>query len=209
MADPAEPVVEEGISESEPAAPEEEEKRKRELDLQRLDALGQSLAKTRAEAIAARRASGIEDDWQEDDEFYQGFDEHNRSEMRSSTWGQRPPGQLAEKSGSTRSTVFPNITGPYADAAASRIADMLLPTDDRSWALRNTPIPDLVNLANGKATKPMLREAAAMYPGRPELAKQKLAAAVEEAAEIIAEAKAKAGAFALPLGQCPHNRETR
>src|SRR3990170_4067398 len=126
MAETGAPIVEVEVAPGEEERAVLEEEKKRELDLQRLDALGQSLAKTRAEAITARRASGIEDDWQEDDEFYQGFDEHNRSEMRSSTWGQRPPGQVAERSGSTRSTVFPNITGPYVDAAASRIADMLL-----------------------------------------------------------------------------------
>jgi hypothetical protein len=39
--------------------------------------------------------------------------------------------------------VFPNITQPYCDAASARVGDMLLPTDDRNFAIEATPIPDL------------------------------------------------------------------
>lgn len=165
--------------------------------LARIDALGQSLSRTRSEAINARQSSGIEDIWLEDEEFYQGIDEANRGEQKT-LWRQKPPGQAGASqpdTGSakkTRSTLFPNITGPYCDAAAARISDMLLPTDDRAWALKETPIPELIDVSEGKYPQGMLREAAGMYPGQPELAEQRLAVATREAMEVIAQAKAKA-----------------
>lgn len=183
------------LSEEELAMQEEQERLQREKMLARLDALGESLAKTRSEAINARQASGIEDIWYEDEEFYQGIDEANRGEHKA-MWRSKPPGQASASSEnsakSTRSTVFPNITGPYVDAAAARISDMLLPTDDRAWSLKETPIPEAVGAAKGKFSPQMLREAAAMHPGQPELAKASLAKATEAAMQVIAEAKEKA-----------------
>lgn len=134
--------VEEGM-------PEEgmSEEQSREQMLAMIDALGQSLAKTRSDAIAGRMNSGIEDDWTGDEEYYQGIDDANRGEF-SSAWRTKPPGQEAPRPAeTTRSTVFPNITAPYVDAAAARIADMLLPSDDRNFEFKRTPIPQLEEMA--------------------------------------------------------------
>jgi len=49
---------------------------------------------------------------------------------------------------SSKSTALINITRPYCDAAAARIADMLLPNDDRCWGIESTPIPDLIEEAS-------------------------------------------------------------
>ena len=155
------------MSEEDMAVMEERSRHEHELRMAKLDALGQSLAKTRAEAISARQASGIEEEWFEDEEFYQGIDDANRGEFH--TWRNKPPGQAArsvEAVGTTRSTVVPNITGPYVDAAAARIADMLLPTDDRSWALKPTPIPDLDGIAKGKFKPEHLKNVARMHQGQ-------------------------------------------
>jgi hypothetical protein len=105
-----------------------------------------SLLAKRKEAIDGRAGSGIEQDWAEDEEHYQGIDDANRAYATTSNviqaknWAERysrenPPG--------TRSVIFLNITRPYVDAGSARVADMLLPTDDRSWALKPTPIPRL------------------------------------------------------------------
>lgn len=127
----------------------------------RLDALGESLAKKRSDAISARESSGIEQQWIEDEEHYAGIDDANRNEHRNS-WRTKPPGQaFVQVKGTTRSTVFPNITRPYVDAAAARIADMLLPTDDRSWSLKPTPIPDLVSIAEGTIPPDIQKQLAA------------------------------------------------
>lgn len=162
----------------------------------RLDALGASLARTRTDAIAARVSSGIEDIWFEDEEFYLGIDDANRGE-HTGLWRQKPPGQAKVSvntpgAQNTRSTVFPNITGPYVDAAAARIGDMLLPTDDRSWGFKPTPVPEMADAAEGKYTPDMLRMAAQKHPGNPEGAKKELALATEAALQVITEAKEKA-----------------
>lgn len=106
-----------------------------------------TLLAKRREAIAGRAGSGIEEEWTEDEEHYQGIDDANRyfqnanqlyrsrkAAIIGSDRGQRTP---------ARSVVFLNITRPYVDAASARVADMLLPTDDRSWEIKPTPLPRL------------------------------------------------------------------
>ena len=111
----------------------------------RRDAFLLSLLKKRKEAISGRLASGIESEWQEDDEHYNGIDDANRAFV-SSTYAHAKRWATGFGSGEkapTRSVIFLNITRPYVDAASARVADMLLPTDDRAWALKPTPIPRL------------------------------------------------------------------
>ncbi|MFM9922742.1 hypothetical protein VLK31_07110 [Variovorax sp. H27-G14] len=114
------------------------------------DALRASLLATllgkRREAVSGRQSSGIENDWQEDEEHYQGIDDANRryqSTYRMGNlkgWVER---RDADSKAPTRSVIFLNITRPYVDSAAARVADMLLPTDDRAWELKPTPVPQL------------------------------------------------------------------
>lgn len=115
----------------------------------RLDALGAALSKKRQEAVDGRAQSGIEDEWSEDEEAYQGIDDANRGTV-ATAWSNRSAVATASNKVTQgrrhRSTVFLNITRPYVDAAAARISDMLLPTDDRPWALLPTPIPELVEM---------------------------------------------------------------
>lgn len=90
----------------------EQERTPEEERVRRLDALGESLAKKRTEAIEGRQSSGIEEQWAEDEEFYQGIDDANRNE-HSNAWRTKPPGQMHPRPAeTTRSTVFPNITRP-------------------------------------------------------------------------------------------------
>lgn len=140
----------------------------RAAQLAKLDALGQSLAEKRSEAINARQACGIEDIWQEDEEYYEGIDEKNRGTDGKGTWRQKPPGKTAGRSSdSTQSTVFPNVTGPFTDAAAARIADMLMPTDERAWKIKPTPIPALIDMQQGRLPKdfPAIAQQAPLQQG--------------------------------------------
>jgi hypothetical protein len=133
----------------------EESKTQQQTDEERaarLEKLGAVLAKSRKEAILARQSLGIDEQWTEDLEFYEGIDDANRAEMgaRKSvkpTEGGSSP-RIA-KSDDIRSTVFVNITRPYCDAAAARISDMLMPTDDRAFSIGPTPVPDLGEIAKG------------------------------------------------------------
>lgn len=159
-----------------------------------MDKLGVSLAASRSKAMSAREASGIELEWEEDEEHYEGIDDANRGSMRS--WRGKPPGQVATQTSArgdaSTSTVFINITRAYVDAASARIGDMLLPTDDRAWSLGPTPIPELASMAEGKFPPEIVQQAAQEFPGQPDLAKQKLHAAVDKAVADMADAKEKA-----------------
>jgi hypothetical protein len=117
--------------------------------LQLLESLGNALGSKRQAAITHRANSGIEQIWTEDEEHYMGIDDANRDELgatveKPTTSGSRTYNKgNSENSDTVKSTVFPNITQPYVDAAAARISDMLLPTDDRNFVIEPTPIPEL------------------------------------------------------------------
>src|SRR5574343_182376 len=106
-----------------------------------------SLLSKRKEAVSGRAGSGIEGEWTEDEEHYQGIDAANRAFvatsnlLRAKNWATGYGS--ADVKQQSRSVIFLNITRPYVDAASARVADMLLPTDDRSWESKTTPIPRL------------------------------------------------------------------
>lgn len=114
--------------------------------LLKLQAFAASLTSKRKDAVDFRKMSGVETLWQEDSDYYDGIDEFNQGDhwLKSAnttgplTYGFRQNRQTA----SNRSTVFVNITAPYVDMAAARIADMLLPTDDKPFSIKPTPIPE-------------------------------------------------------------------
>ena len=116
----------------------EKESRQRQLDV-----LAIALKATRDDAVNGRTSSGIEDVWSEDEDAYEGIDNVNRGEIS----GPEKPSIVGV--GSTPgpdefgSTLLINITRPYVDAAAAKVSDMMLPTDDRPWNIKETPIPDL------------------------------------------------------------------
>lgn len=116
----------------------------------------------RKDAIEGRRASGIEAIWTEDEDHYEGGEQYGNSGLEKSKAADGGLTQ-ARKKPVGRSTAFANITRPYCDAASARVADMLLPTDDRNWAIRTTPDPKLINSrddmrpAKGPDGQPMLR----------------------------------------------------
>lgn len=157
----------------------------------RLDAMGASLSRTRSEAISAKQASGIEAVWDEDDEHCEGIDDANRH-LVTAGLQTKPPGQSMPKSQGAQSVEFPNITGPYVDAAAAKIGGILLPADERPWSLSETPIPEILQLkADGVLPLEVIEGMAEMNVS------EEQALAVREAEkfaalEIIKQAKEKA-----------------
>ncbi len=108
-----------------------------------IEAFSEIIKDKRKDFIEGRRASGIEKDWQEDEDHYAGVDVantgSNMQKGRTTTDGLRE----SKKDTGTRSTVFLKITRPYVDAAAARVSDMLLPSDDRNFAIKCEPRPEL------------------------------------------------------------------
>lgn len=110
---------------------------------ERLESFAQSLKRLRDRAVQWRAGTGIEREWDEADDAYEGVDDANRGQYRVAKPSSPDGGYLrSERDRSGRSTVLLNITAPYVDAAAARIGDMLLPVDDTSWSLEPTPVPD-------------------------------------------------------------------
>jgi len=181
--------------------------------IERLDALGQSLTRRRAEAIAHREGSGIEQEWREDEEFYEGIDDANRSTVRTS-WDSRPVGMATPaRDSSTRSTVFLNITRPYTDAFCARVADMLLPTDEKNYSIDATPIPDsLSDMAKGELHPKHQELLQTSFPD-PQAYQQAVMAAQQQAQQFIEEAKKKAKKAETRIEdwliECQYNKELR
>lgn len=121
----------------------------------KLQKLAMELAKTRQEAIEGRSTSGIEEEWIEDEEYYEGIDDANRHETGGRNTKPNPRSTLGDEHsrGDKKSTIFFNMTRAYVDAASARVADMLLPTDDRGWSIKPTPIPELINIAEARPPK--------------------------------------------------------
>lgn len=131
-----------------------EEQKKLQV-LEKIEQFGLVMSKKREDAVNARRNSGIEQDWQEDLDSYEGIDEVNRVQ---GGWQKpnSPDGVLTSnpRNREIRSTVFLNITRPYVDAAAAKVADMLLPTDDRNWSIKPTPMPELSEFVKSALATP-------------------------------------------------------
>jgi hypothetical protein len=176
-----------------------DEGQEKSFDETAIDAMAITLVALRKEAIEGRVQSGIETQWTEDEEFYQGYDDANRHEHVKV---QLKPGEQERKKPLTSngSTVFPNITAPYVDAAAARVGDMLMPTDDRNFATETTPIPDL-----------MESDEAQMQPTPAGM--DSLSAQVSKANSVLATAKQRAARVQEQiddyLTECQYHAELR
>lgn len=129
----------------------------RSARLSKVMTFSESIKKKKYAAINARKQSGIEDVWQECENAYEGVDEYNQKSGSQYTKGRNMAAGLTErkKAPAGRSTVIPNITRPYVDAASARMSDMLLPTDEYNWGLENTPVDDATEMqAMGQAAPP-------------------------------------------------------
>lgn len=120
--------------------------RAHEKRLQRVAAIGASVKRYITEAVTARESSGVEARWREDMIYYYGSADIMRTirgviDTAMADKGTQRQGNSAERT--TRSTISVNITRPKVNAAFSRMSDMLLPVDDRNFAIEETPKPEL------------------------------------------------------------------
>lgn len=105
---------------------EESEDERASQMLQRLNDLGGRLEKICRDQVSAR--SEIEDRWIEDIRQYSGrYDPVTEQKLLSRR---------------TASRVFVNITRSKVNEAEAKLADMVLPSDDRNWMIRPTPVPE-------------------------------------------------------------------
>lgn len=141
-----------------------------DITLQRLDAIGVSLAKSRTEVIRHRAESGIESRWKEDEAYADGLDDINTPDYQQ---GNTAPGRVGiAPIANTGSTIFCNITRPFIDAASARIADMMIASDEKAFSLKHTPIPDLLDIAQGAVPPKISKQIQDAFPNDPEVAKK-------------------------------------
>lgn len=115
-----------------------------------LEKLGLTIAAKRDEAIKGRLASGIEKIWEEDEAHYQGYDDANRHEFHDIKSKPTEGGRSVDVKKPGGSTLFPNITAPYVDAAAAKVSDMVMPGgDERNFVAEPTPLPDILDEEEG------------------------------------------------------------
>jgi hypothetical protein len=147
MQQPDEPIPEEIL------ALAEELRAKRQ---EHAEAIGRCVAECRDEAVKGRKLSGIEEIWDEDEEYYQGIDAANRSThhwLKSPTAsggliGYKPPNP-------TKCTSFFNITRQFVESAAARMGDILLPAGDWNFTIKATPVQDDAPQSLSPAVMPM------------------------------------------------------
>lgn len=157
----------------------------------RLDTFGAQLGTKRTSAVEARRASGIEEIWRQDEEFYEGIDDANRNE--TVTLKPRDPNgaggtAVTSSDEAAGSNVFMNITRAYVDFSAGRACDMLLPTDEANWDLKPTPMPDIIALMT--SDKPLTpAPGAQLAPGAPGTIGEAATQMVNEARTKVEKAK--------------------
>lgn len=131
--------------------PEEQERADKEGRLERLQAFSAVITKLRDEWITARRASGWDRRVQEDLDQYHARETGvgDPADMMSSVQAGGPVTQAnaGDKRAATRSRVFIGLTRQKSNAAEARLADILLPTDEKNWGIRPTPVPELAQMA--------------------------------------------------------------
>lgn len=118
---------------------------KKQKSKERVEALGKIVSTKRTDAVSARKSSGIERIWKEDEEYYLGIDDLNRANnvftKSMSTDGGLSSSSSQDSDG--RCTAFFNITRQFVDSASARMGDILLPAGDWNFTIKPTPVPDL------------------------------------------------------------------
>lgn len=118
----------------------------------KLELLGQSLAKTREKWVAARGVAGVEKRWMEDLDQYNSKDIATQAAALMMDAVEQGGFALRKNDAKVqRSTVFVNITRPKTNAVEARLANMLYPADDLAWGIKPTPNPKLAMQAMQEA----------------------------------------------------------
>ncbi len=140
------------------------EEQKNELEEERqekLSSFGDSLARMRDDWINSRYSMGVDKRWMEDEDQYNSKDNLNRTASHMMNSVEQGYPVTTQHSKPHRSTVFIGMTRQKTNAAEARLADILLPTDDRNWGIDPTPDPSLMGMVKSdidaldQAGKPM------------------------------------------------------
>lgn len=129
-----------------PMVEEDQQAAKERLE-EKLQTFGTSMAHQRDEWIRSRYSYGVDKRWLEDEDQYNAKDNINKAASQMMTSVEQGYPVTTQQAKPHRSTVYIGLTRQKANAAEARLADILLPTDDRNWGIQPTPKPDLMSMA--------------------------------------------------------------
>lgn len=192
-----------------PEIEEVDPQQERERLAERLQAFGHSMSQQRDEWIRSRYSYGVDKRWLEDEDQYNAKDNINKAASQMMTSVEQGYPVTTQGAKPHRSTVYIGLTRQKTNAAEARVADILLPTDDRNWGIQPTPQPSLMEVtrdermaADRDTGQPM------MHPetGQPLRMKD-----IGRAAMQVARDKAKAMQTEIEdqLVECDYNSEVR
>jgi hypothetical protein len=130
---------------------EDEEERLRKK-AEKLQSFGASLSGQRDEWIRSRGSYGVDKRWIEDEDQYNGKDNIAKAASQMMTSVEQGYPVTTQMAKPHRSTVFIGMTRQKTNAAEARLADILLPTDDRNWGIQPTPDPQLMSMTKDNKT---------------------------------------------------------
>jgi hypothetical protein len=192
--------------------PESEEldpQQERERLAERLQAFGHSMSQQRDEWIRSRYSYGVDKRWLEDEDQYNAKDNINKAASQMMTSVEQGYPVTTQGAKPHRSTVYIGLTRQKTNAAEARVADILLPTDDRNWGIQPTPQPSLLAVTRDE------RMAADRDTGQPmthpETGQPLRMKDIGRAAMQVARDKAKAMQTEIEdqLVECDYNSEVR
>jgi hypothetical protein len=126
---------------------EEDRQAAQERTEEKLQTFGSNLAQQRDEWIRSRYSYGVDKRWLEDEDQYNAKDNINKAASQMMTSVEQGYPVTTQQAKPHRSTVYIGLTRQKSNAAEARLADILLPTDDRNWGIQPTPKPDLMTMA--------------------------------------------------------------
>ena len=123
---------------------EETQRKEREKREEQLQAFGTSMSHQRDEWIRSRYSYGVDKRWLEDEDQYNAKDNIAKQASQMMTSVEQGYPVTTQGAKAHRSTVYIGLTRQKTNAAEARLADILLPTDDRNWGIQPTPIPTMM-----------------------------------------------------------------
>jgi hypothetical protein len=183
--------------------PEEQQRKKAE----KLQSFGASLSGQRDEWIRSRGSYGVDKRWIEDEDQYNGKDNINKAASQMMTSVEQGYPVTTQNAKPHRSTVFIGMTRQKTNAAEARLADILLPTDDRNWGIQPTPDPQLMGMSkDNKAAMDQQGQPIMGEDGQPARVRDVVKAVLEQANK---KAKAMETEIEDQLVECSYNGELR
>lgn len=175
----------------------------------RLENFSVTISKQRDEWIRSRYSYGVDKRWVEDEDQYNNKDNVNKAASQMMTSVEQGYPVTTQHAQAHRSTVFIGMTRQKTNAAEARLADIVLPTDDRNWGIKPTPVPHIVGMLKSDAPAIDTQTGAQLVrptDGAP-LTEKVLAKAIH--ADAMAKAEAMQTEIDDQLTECDYNSELR